>query len=91
MGRYGNEEYVLEPNAAYHQRQYKTAPEGSPAEPTPPERRVLVAHLTAKSSGELFLFVNDAIVTPPLQRDYFYRNNHGTAAVKVERVPAAAQ
>ena len=106
VGRYGNEEYVLEPNAAYHQRQYKTAPdiEGShrdpitPAQagalqrqdPTPPERLVLTAHITAKSSGELFLFVNDAAFTPPLRRDYFYSNNRGTATVKVARVPAAA-
>jgi hypothetical protein len=106
VGRYGNEEYVLEPNATYHQRQYKTAPDigGSHRDPitpeqaaalqrkdpTPPERLRLVAHITAKSSGELFLFVNDAIFTPPLPRDYFYRNNRGTATVQVERVPAAA-
>jgi uncharacterized protein (DUF2235 family) len=90
VGRYGNEEYVLEPNAAYHQRLYKTVPDDSRIDPTPPERMVLVAHITAKSSGELFLFVNDAIFTPPLQRGHFYRNNHGTATVKVERVPAAA-
>jgi uncharacterized protein (DUF2235 family) len=87
VGRYGNEEYALEPDAAYHQRQYTT---GSPDEPTPPERMVLVARITAKSSGELFLFVNDAIFTPPLPRAHFYSNNHGTATVKVERLPAAA-
>lgn len=105
VGRYGNEEYVLEPNAAYHQRQYETVPDigGSHRDPitdeqaeelqrqdpTPPERLVLVAHVTAKSSGELFLFVNDAIFTPPLLREYFYSNNRGKATVQVERVPAA--
>jgi uncharacterized protein (DUF2235 family) len=105
VGQYGNEEYILEPNATYHQRAYKTIPEiaGSSRDPitddqarslqyqdpTPPERNTLVAHVTAKSSGELFLFVNDAVLMPPLSGNYFYTNNRGKATIKVEPVPAS--
>ena len=55
--------------------------------PLQPEHRVgreslrtrLTAVIKARSDGELFLFVNDGI------DDVFYRNNTGTAIVKVER------
>ncbi|MFP5288962.1 MAG: phospholipase effector Tle1 domain-containing protein, partial [Thermoanaerobaculia bacterium] len=41
------------------------------------------AQFTAPASGELFLFVNDAIL-PPWQ--FFYGNNHGTATATVTEV-----
>lgn len=51
---------------------------------------VLDTQLVARSSGELFLYVNDA-VGPPGWSDFFYLNNQGTAQVSVSRVaPAAA-
>jgi hypothetical protein len=41
---------------------------------------------TAKLDGELFLFVNDAVVALPWVWDYYYRhNNVGAATITVER------
>ncbi len=51
-----------------------------------PDARELVAEMTARRSGELFLFVNDAVLPIPGWFDYFYRNNHGRAMVSVERI-----
>ncbi|MEH6434054.1 DUF2235 domain-containing protein [Massilia sp. DD77] len=106
VGQYGNEEYVLEPIAPYLERRYPAVPEfgGSLRCPIPPEdakrlrasdatpaeRKVLVAEVTAKSTGELFLFVNDAVVWPPNLHGYFYSNNLGSALVNVERLHMAA-
>jgi Uncharacterized alpha/beta hydrolase domain (DUF2235) len=39
-----------------------------------------------RSSGEVFLYVNDAVIGLPWIYDRFYRNNHGTAEVKLEKV-----
>jgi hypothetical protein len=41
---------------------------------------------TTKRSGELFLYVNDAVVGLPWITDLFYRNNHGTAHIVVRRL-----
>jgi hypothetical protein len=43
---------------------------------------VLRTVITARTSGELFLYVNDA-VGPPFWRDVFYTNNRGTAQVLI--------
>jgi hypothetical protein len=64
----------------------------------------LVAEFVATESGELFFYVNDAVqIFPRLlpeswvpswldaiqgPRDLFYRNNSGTAKIKVQRLPA---
>jgi hypothetical protein len=40
-----------------------------------------------RSSGEVFLYVNDAVISLPWIYDWFYRNNHGTAEVKLEKLP----
>jgi uncharacterized protein (DUF2235 family) len=52
----------------------------------------LVADFTAAASGELFLYVNDAIQMVPFVGpfDSFYRNNSGTAVVTVQRMPLPA-
>jgi hypothetical protein len=44
--------------------------------------------LRFKSSGELFLYVNDAVLPVPVPwlAKIFYRNNSGTAEVKIKRV-----
>jgi uncharacterized protein (DUF2235 family) len=52
----------------------------------PPGRRKLTARVTAKTSGELFIYVNDAVVSWPGKTDYFYQNNRGTAIVSVARI-----
>jgi hypothetical protein len=51
--------------------------------PTPDARKVLSADITASSSGELFLYVNDAVLMWPHWRDAFYANNRGTGTVTV--------
>jgi hypothetical protein len=48
--------------------------------------RVLISDITADATGELFLYVNDAILTFPGLTDVFYRNNSGTAKVTVTRI-----
>ncbi|OAF12455.1 hypothetical protein AYJ54_06410 [Bradyrhizobium centrolobii] len=64
----------------------------------------VVAEFVAPDSGELFFYVNDAVqIFPQLlpewmvpswldviqgPRDLFYRNNSGTAKIKVQRLPA---
>ena len=56
----------------------------------------MMAEITARTTGEFFLYVNDAVIGFPVIFDAFYRNNHGRAHVTVERVrppnaPAATQ
>lgn len=50
--------------------------------------RKLVAEFTSLSSGELFMYVNDALLLWPEQADLFYRNNSGTARVAISPVLA---
>jgi hypothetical protein len=55
--------------------------------PAPGKNNVYVSEpFMAHSTGELFLFVNDAVLALPYLADVLYRNNHGTARVTVERV-----
>lgn len=42
--------------------------------------------MTPTRDGELFIFVNDAVIGIPRLYDTFYRNNHGTAQVTVTRI-----
>ncbi|MET0940920.1 MAG: DUF2235 domain-containing protein [Mesorhizobium sp.] len=72
VGQRGNDEYVLEPV--------------QPSFPPACSNSTLVAHLTPKTSGELYLYVNDAaFALPGLIRKY-YANNHGFASLTVERL-----
>jgi uncharacterized protein (DUF2235 family) len=48
--------------------------------------RVLISDVTADATGELFLYVNDAVLAG--RTNMFYRNNSGTAKVTVTRVLA---
>jgi hypothetical protein len=52
--------------------------------------RVLISDITADATGELFLYVNDAILTVPGLTDVFYRNNSGSAKVTVTRILATS-
>lgn len=105
IGVLGNDEYLLEPVAPFSRRDgYKdpsptpdpclplddnTAKSAAANAPTPPDRRSMTAEITARTTGELFLYVNDAM---PLvgDRTCFTRNNRGTAKVSVERVSPAS-
>jgi hypothetical protein len=44
------------------------------------------AQFKAERTGDLFLFVNDAILYWPGPIDAFYRNNKGSAEIKIEPV-----
>jgi hypothetical protein len=50
---------------------------------------VMVADFTAAASGELFLYVNDAVQFAPFFGPFklFYQNNSGSAVVTVQRIP----
>jgi uncharacterized protein (DUF2235 family) len=52
--------------------------------------RVLISDIRAGSTGELFVYVNDAVLMWPGLVNVFYRNNSGTAAVEVSRIRAEA-
>ena len=57
-----------------------------PGEPRP--NRTLISDITANATGELFLYVNDAVLTLPGLTDVFYKNNSGKAKVTVTRIMA---
>lgn len=42
--------------------------------------------LPPKTTGELFIYVNDVALPVPYLYDYFYRNNQGQAVVTVQRL-----
>ena len=52
--------------------------------------RILIADIVPQTSGELFLYVNDAALLGLGRTNLFYRNNSGTAKVKVVPVLADA-
>lgn len=46
------------------------------------------ATFAPRSNGEVFLYVNDTVLSVPWFYDVFYRcNNHGAAEVRIERLP----
>lgn len=62
--------------------------------PTPENRNKVVAEIKARTTGELFLYVNDAVLMLPGLTDFFVSNNTGTATVSVDRAeqpPGAAR
>jgi hypothetical protein len=63
-----------------------------PVEPLPAKsvgiRPSLISDITADASGELFIYVNDAILLWPWHTDIFYCNNSGTAKVTITRLIA---
>lgn len=46
----------------------------------------LVAEITARRGGKLYLFVNDAVLPVPNAWQFFYKNNRGTANVVVSPI-----
>ncbi len=72
IGRRGNDEYALVPIKA---------PESSDK----CEARSLEALITARKTGRLYLYVNDAIVSVPGLHNFFYENNDGSAIFSVEK------
>lgn len=43
----------------------------------------LIYEFTARRTGELFLYVNDAVLMAPKNWQIFYSNNHGTADIEI--------
>jgi hypothetical protein len=50
--------------------------------------RTLISDIIADSTGELFIYVNDAVLAFPAWADLFYKNNRGGAKVTVTQVLA---
>jgi len=48
---------------------------------------VWTTHFKPRSSGEVFLYVNDSVIGLPWIYSLFYWNNHGTTEVKLEKTP----
>jgi hypothetical protein len=73
-------------NAAWEQNTFSAEP-GRPACTSAYPRKIFVSDFVAPRSGELFLFVNDAVGFPlSKQPQTPYRNNRGTATVALQRV-----
>jgi uncharacterized protein (DUF2235 family) len=53
-------------------------------QPDPRQARVWTATFEPRSSGEVFLYVNDATLSVPWLYDLFYWNNQGTADVQLD-------
>lgn len=77
IGAVGADEYPLDPDT-------RVVSATAPAISAPPTDE-LVADLRARRSGELFLYVNDAVLAVPGAERYFYANNWGEATVTVSR------
>jgi hypothetical protein len=58
--------------------------------PVPSDRLVLHSEIRAKSDGELFLYVNDAVLSLPGLSAMFFDNNSGSATLRVERLTSRA-
>jgi hypothetical protein len=57
-----------------------------PLDDTDTDRSILRTRITAEADGELFLFVNDAVLSIPGLTETFMGNNSGTAIVKIRRL-----
>jgi uncharacterized protein (DUF2235 family) len=79
IGSTGTDEYFLDPPVATPLRK-----------PNPDE---VVSSFRARRTGELFLYVNDAVIGIPGLAGLFYRNNRGAASVSVchDRPPRACE
>jgi hypothetical protein len=51
-----------------------------------PAAGVLEERFVSKRSGELFVYVNEAVIAIPWLQDVFYRNNDGEATISIERL-----
>ncbi|BBQ01152.1 hypothetical protein BSFA1_62800 (plasmid) [Burkholderia sp. SFA1] len=99
IGSMGRDEYVLEPVAPMRERKVPTIKYDGPSlekipdkmanslaseHRVPDDRNAIRAQFTARTSGPMYLFVNDAVI--PWPKSPFYRNNRGTANVTVYRL-----
>jgi uncharacterized protein (DUF2235 family) len=73
IGAIGNDQYLLD----------SSRPEESSV---PKTSQKVVTVITARATGELFIFVNDAVLMIPGMVNFFYRNNAGTGTIALERI-----
>jgi uncharacterized protein (DUF2235 family) len=89
IGSAGNDEYPLDPKPSIAKNEaLASVPAVScncSCAPYGEQRIAFTSEIVARSTGELFFYVNDAIGVPPFT-DYFYRNNEGAVCLTVERV-----
>jgi uncharacterized protein (DUF2235 family) len=81
IGVEGRDEYPLNPVPSLALDDF---PRKDVRNQSPREKR-FTTEIVARSSGELFLYLNDAILLPP-KTEWFYSNNEGSGRVTVERV-----
>ena len=86
-------ETELPATAAFKQGQLECEAHPEPGQPNQavfPIRpnRTLISDITADATGELFLYVNDAVLMIPGLTEVFYQNNSGSAKVTVTRILA---
>jgi uncharacterized protein (DUF2235 family) len=99
IGDTGTDEYPLDgkPSVAFYcrplSRPLKWWEKACPDAPPPNNGaadETFETEIIARSDGELFLYVNDAVLVPPW-REFFYSNNIGSAQVSVERLLPASR
>jgi uncharacterized protein (DUF2235 family) len=80
IGATGTDEYPFDPEgrATVREPEQKDGP--------PPKRSEITMPIRPRRSGELFLYVNDALLGVPPYKAFLYRNNRGTATLTVKRV-----
>jgi hypothetical protein len=83
IGTIGTDDYALDPKPSLPQPETHTS-KGEKCL-TAPGAFSFTSEIVARSSGELFLYVNDAVF-PPFFNHWFYRNNEGSARVTVQLV-----
>ena len=88
IGEKGTDDYALDTEPSLPEREPDRRKGCDAASvPLPQSDTVFESEIVARSSGELFLYVNDAVFLPPF-KDAFYRKNHGSARVMVRLVGA---
>jgi hypothetical protein len=83
IGHIGTDDYALDPKPSLPEGE-TCASKGTKL-PLSPDGISFESEIVARSSGELFLYVNDAVL-PPFSNHRFYRNNLGSARVTVQLV-----
>ena len=84
IGTTGNDDYALTPKPSLPEPKIRACTEMEL--PPLPGDVSFESEIIARSEGELFLYVNDAVF-PPYLNHWLYDNNRGSARVTVKLVP----
>lgn len=100
IGTTGSDEYPLDPKPSLADGKSPERPSSRPytcggaAKPNAIPNQADItfeSEIVARTSGELFLYVNDALLGFPGLTSFFYCNNEGGASATVERLTEAAK